>query len=79
MMPFPTTTQENRMSRPEQTEIPGEGFERKVIADIETAANAYRNARDERMEMTKLEVVRRDELIAVMQQHATGPRVDACA
>lgn len=66
-----TTTNSNgtrgRRSKREQLNVPG--TERQYIAAVEDAANAYRNARDERMEMTKLEVVRRDELIRVMGEH----------
>lgn len=66
-----TTANDNgtrrRGSRAQQTQIPG--TERQYIAEVEAAANAYRNARDERMELTKLEVVRRDELIRVMGEH----------
>lgn len=45
------------------------GTERPSIPAVEDAANSYRRARDERMEMTKLEVVRRDELIRIMREN----------
>lgn len=61
----PTTPR--RRNRPEQMQI--HGTERQFVPEVETAANAYRNIRDERMELTKLEVVRRDELIRVMTEH----------
>lgn len=46
------------------------GTERKDrIPDIEKAATKYRDARDERMEMTKDEVKTRAALIAAMKAH----------
>lgn len=56
------------MSRTEQTQIPG--TERKVDPDIEQAAKVYRDAREERMGMTKVEVAKRDALVAVMRAKA---------
>lgn len=52
------------MSRKQMT-IPGTG--RKQNADVENAADMYRDARDERMKHSKLEKQRKLELIAVMQ------------
>lgn len=55
------------MTRQEQVQIPG--TERKTIPAIEAAANAYRDARDTRMEHTKVEVAKKADLIRVMQEH----------
>lgn len=55
------------MSKREQQEIPG--TERKKIAAVERAANAYREVRDERMELTKKEVEKRTKLAEVMQEN----------
>lgn len=48
-----------------QQEIPG--TERTAHDEVEAAANAYRDARDERMELTELETEKRDALIAAMR------------
>lgn len=55
------------MSRAEQTQIPG--TERKTIPAVESAAKAYRAARDERMDKTKVEVAKRDILVGVMKEN----------
>ena len=49
-----------------QTTIPG--TERKHIPEVEAAALEYRNARDHRMELTKIEVAKKAALIAVLQK-----------
>lgn len=48
-----------------QTEIPG--TERTQISDVERAAEAYREAHDERMELSKSEASRKLDLLAAMQ------------
>lgn len=53
------------MSRAEQQQIAG--TERPTDPDIEQAARVYRDARDARMDLTKKEVLKRDELVAVMR------------
>jgi hypothetical protein len=50
-----------------QTEIPGTQPDK--IPEIETAAAAYVEARDERMSLTEREVARREELEAAMTKH----------
>lgn len=50
-----------------QSEIPG--TERHKIAEVNTAAEAYVEARDARMKKTESEVETRDALIAVMEKH----------
>ena len=45
------------------------GTERPVHNDIEKAAEAYREVRDDRMEMTKREKQKQLELLAVMKAH----------
>jgi len=45
------------------------GTERKEHPEVETAADSYREARDDRMELTKKEKQKKLELIAVMQAH----------
>lgn len=64
-----TTEPPIRKPRPQQTQIPG--TERVVIQAIEAAALAYRDVRDERMELTKIEVAKRAALIDVMEQYET--------
>ena len=53
--------------RKKQAELPG--IERRSIPEIETAAEAYVEARDERMARTDDEVSARDALIEVMNRH----------
>jgi hypothetical protein len=62
-------TQPRRKGRAQQTQIPG--TERTVIRAIEEAAEEYRAARDERMELTKVEVAKRAALLDVMAKHET--------
>lgn len=50
-----------------QAEIPG--TERKKVAELDHAAEAYVSARDERMELTEREVEARSALISVMRKH----------
>jgi hypothetical protein len=50
-----------------QQEIPG--TERKAIAEIDSAAEAYIEVRDERMVLTKQEVEKKGELMDAMRKH----------
>ncbi len=50
-----------------QTSIPG--TEPKSIKEIDTAAEAYVEARDERMKLTEREVEAKQNLIRVMEKH----------
>jgi len=50
-----------------QTHIPG--TEPKSIKEVDTAAEAYVEARDERMALTEKEVEAKDALINVMKKH----------
>ena len=50
-----------------QQEIPG--TERKAIGEIDSAAEAYIEIRDERMALTKQEVEKKGALMAAMQKH----------
>lgn len=52
--------------KPKQTSIPG--TERKVNKAVRTAAENYVEVRDERMDLTKMEVAKRDLLIEVMKK-----------
>ena len=45
------------------------GMETTAIKPIETAALEYENARDERMELTEVEVAAQAKLLKVMKQH----------
>jgi hypothetical protein len=44
-------------------------MEKKSIKEVDLAAEAYCEARDERMKLTEKEVEARDSLLAVMQKH----------
>jgi len=55
------------MARKKQTELPG--MERKTIREVNDAAEAYVDARDERMRLTEKEVERKQALISAMQKH----------
>ncbi len=55
------------MARGRQKDLPG--IERKSIDEVDTAAEAYEAARDERMRCTESETVAKQALIAVMQKH----------
>lgn len=45
------------------------GTEKKSIKEVDSAAEAYVEVRDERMKLTEREVEARDVLLAVMQKH----------
>lgn len=53
----------------EQAKIEGEGFEIQRIEEIEKAAELYVEARDERMELTKIERTRKADLMKAMLDH----------
>lgn len=55
------------MARKKQTELPG--MERQTIQEVNDAAEAYVDARDERMALTEKEVTAKDALIRAMQKH----------
>jgi hypothetical protein len=61
----------------QQTEIPG--TERKTIKEIDAAAEAYIEARDERMELTKREVEAKSLLLEAMQKHNVDTYCDESA
>lgn len=54
-------------SKPKQIAIAG--TERVLHKDVRSAAEAYVEVRDERMELTKDEVVKKSLLVAVMKKH----------
>lgn len=62
-----TTKAPKQAPQKKQTEIPG--TERKRVPEVETAANALRAVRLERMDLQKTEGERVDTLIAVMREH----------
>lgn len=45
------------------------GTERETIKEVDTAAEAYVEARDERIRLTKKEVDAKDALVTVMKKH----------
>ena len=53
--------------RPRDQRLPG--TEDTVIQEIENAAESYAAARDERMELTKVEVERKSAIMATMKRH----------
>lgn len=61
-----------KKSKPKQTNIPG--TERKSIAEIDEAAEAYRDARDERMKLTEEERETHEALLEVMKRHGVTDR-----
>jgi len=62
----PHTDKPKRPKKPQQLQI--SGTERKQIRAIEIAADNYREARDERMELTESEVAARDALVQEMRK-----------
>jgi len=56
-----------RKPRPKQGQLPG--LEDPKIPAIDEAADNYAEVRDERMELTKTEVTRRDTLLRLMQEN----------
>jgi hypothetical protein len=58
-----------KKAKPQQQKLPGEGFARKGIKEIDDAAEAYRTARDTRMEYTKAEKAAKDYLLGVVKKH----------
>lgn len=56
-----------RKKKGSQTLIPGSDID--VIASIETAAEAYKEARDTRQQCTEAEVAAKEELDAAMKMH----------
>jgi hypothetical protein len=50
----------------------GEGFDRKKIAEIEKAAEAYRAVRDKRMELGKAEREKKKLLVDVVQKNGVS-------
>jgi hypothetical protein len=55
--------------KPKQLGLPAEGMQRKKIAEVDKAAEAYRAARDIRMKHTKTEKERKLALIEVAKKH----------
>lgn len=69
-----TTTKETTDEAPtpkkaKQLGLPAEGMQRKKIAEIDKAAEAFRAARDTRMSHTKKEKERKLALIEVVKKH----------
>jgi hypothetical protein len=63
-----TRTQEEGMAkRKKQQALPG--MERKRIEELDSAAETYVEARDERMKLTEREVEARQALVTAMQRH----------
>lgn len=62
------------MPRAKQKPIPG--TERKVHKDITKAAETYVEVRDERMELTEVEVDRKAKLVKVMLKHDESEYID---
>jgi hypothetical protein len=55
------------MARKKQADLPG--MERKTIREVNDAAEAYVDVRDERMKLTEKEVEAKQALISAMQKH----------
>lgn len=55
--------------KPQQMKLPAEGMSRKAVAEIDKAAENYREKRDVRMEHTKLEKAAKSVLIDVAKKH----------
>ena len=74
--PSPRKAATKKPARPKQPHLTG--LEPVSYPDLDAAAGAYVDARDERMEQTKVEVDTRDGLINVMRAHKlTTYRVEA--
>ena len=63
----PTTTADKKPKGKKQLDIPG--TERKRIDELDTAAEAYRTARNTRQAQTKVEKAKKQELLAVARKH----------
>lgn len=58
--------------KPKQLKLPAEGMARKSIPEVEEAAEKYREARDTRMEHTKLEKAAKSVLQEVAKKHGVS-------
>lgn len=52
-----------------QLGLPGEGMQRKKIAEVDKAAEAFRDARDTRMKHTKVEKEKKAVLMEIAKKH----------
>lgn len=64
----------DKKPKPKQVNVPG--TERKIHKDITAAAEAYVEARDERMEWTKHEVESNEKLVKTMEKHELTEYID---
>lgn len=67
------TAPKGKGKRMKQETLPGESFARKSITAIDEAAEAYRQARDERMALTKQETDAHATLLGVMKESGIKP------
>jgi hypothetical protein len=72
----PVISMARTKDKTEELGLKGPGVERVAIKAVDRAVERYVSARDERMELTKKEVERKVELIAIMKEHKEKIGVD---
>jgi hypothetical protein len=74
----PTLKRRGRPPKDKSLELglKGPGVERVTIAAVDRAVDRYVKARDDRMELTKKEVEKKIELIAILKEHKAKIGVD---
>lgn len=58
-----------KRTKAKQLKLPAEGMSRKAIPEVDKAAERYRDARDIRMDHTKLEKAAKQSLLEVAKKH----------
>jgi len=71
------TSTNNKKEKTPELGLKGPGVERVSIKAVDRAVDRYVLVRDERMELTKKEVEKKVELIAIMREHKDKIGVDA--
>jgi hypothetical protein len=72
-----STNNQRKKDKTQELGLTGPGVERVTIKAVDRAVDRYVLARDERMELTKKEVEKKVELIAIMKEHKDKIGVDA--
>jgi hypothetical protein len=76
-MAVTSTNNQRKKDKTQELGLTGPGVERVTIKAVDRAVERYVAARDERMELTKKEVEKKIELIAIMKEHKDKIGVDA--
>ena len=76
-MAVESTNNQRKKEKTQELGLTGPGVERVSIKAVDRAVDRYVAVRDERMELTKKEVEKKIELIAIMKEHKDKIGVDA--